>query len=333
MNNLDEAIIACKNIFCKPFDASLKETGQFPLASVGIQTFQINLGKLCNQACKHCHVDAGPYRKEVMSKETMELCLKVLRREKYPIVDMTGGAPEMNPHYRWFIRSCVGIGCHVKTRTNLTILLEQGYEGLPEFLAENKVEVVASLPYYLPENAERQRGKETFFKSIEALKKLNSLGYGMEGGELMLNLVYNPCGAFFPPAQKAIEADFRMELRKRYGVIFTNLFTITNMPVGRFLTFLKHSGNLGKYMKRLQDAYNPSAAANAMCRQTLSIGWDGSLYDCDFNQMLGLGCNHGAPSHIKDFDGKSLDARRIVTGLHCYGCTAGAGSSCAGTVV
>lgn len=288
------------------------------------------MGRLCNQACKHCHVDAGPNRKEIMSKETMEMCLEVLRREKYPTVDVTGGAPEMNPDYRWFIRSCAAIGCHVKTRTNLTILLEDGYKDLPEFFAEKRVEVIASLPYYLPDTTDRVRGKEVFTASIEVLKILNSAGYGTEGSGLILNLVYNPCGAFLPPSQKAIEADFRRELKKRYGITFTNLFTITNMPVGRFL---KDSGNLERYMDHLVASYNPSAAANVMCRQTLSVSWDGFLYDCDFNQMLGLGCNHGAPAHIKDFDGKSLDARRIVTGPHCYGCTAGAGSSCTGTVV
>lgn len=332
MNNLDEAVID-NNILCKPFDASLKETGQFPLISESIQTLQINMGRLCNQACKHCHVDAGPERKEVMSMETMELCLEVLRREKYPAVDITGGAPEMNPHYRWFVKSCVETGSHVKTRTNLTILVEDGYEDLPAFLAENGVEVIASMPCYLPDTVERQRGKGAFTKSIQALKNLNSIGYGTEGGALALNLVYNPSGDFVPPAQKAIEADFRRELKKRYGVTFSNLFAITNMPIGRFLKSLKDSGNLEKYTKRLRDAYNPSAAANAMCRHTLSVGWNGSLYDCDFNQMLGLGCSYGAPAYIKDFDAKSLDARRIVTGLHCYGCTAGAGSSCTGTVV
>ena len=333
MNNLDEAVIADNNILCKPFDISLKESGQFPLVSEGIRIFQINMGRLCNQACKHCHVDAGTERKEVMSRETMELCLKVLRRERYPTVDITGGAPEMNPHYRWFVESCVGLGCQVKTRTNLTILLEDGYKDLPEFFAKNRIEVIPSLPYYFPDATDRVRGKGVFGSSIEALKTLNSAGYGVEGSGLILNLVYNPCGAFFPPAQRAIEADFRRELKKRYGITFSNLFTITIKPVGRFLKFLKDFGNFEKYTKRLREAYNSSAAANVMCRQTLSVGWDGSLYDCDFNQMLGLGCNHGAPARIKDFDGKSLKARRIVTGLHCYGCTAGAGSSCTGTAV
>jgi len=332
MNNLDETSIVDKNIPCKPFDASLKETGLFPLTSECIQTFQVNMGRRCNQSCRHCHVDAGPQRSEVMSRETMEMCLEVLNREKYPTVDITGGAPEMNHHYKWFVMRCVDLGCHVKTRTNLTILLDDGYEDIAEFLAENRVEVIASLPCYLPDNVERQRGKGTFSKSIEALKKLNSLGYGIDGG-LVLNLVFNPSGAFFPPAQHAIEADFRRELQKRYGVTFTNLFTITNMPLGRFLKFLKDSGNLEEYSRRLQEAHNPSAAEKVMCRHTLSVGWDGSLYDCDFNLTLDLKCDHGAPVHLKDFDRDSLNKRRIVTGFHCYGCTAGAGSSCTGTVV
>lgn len=316
----------------KSFDASLKVTGQFPLTSTGISIFQVNMGKLCNQACRHCHVDGAPDRTEVMSKETMELCLKILERGKFPVVDITGGAPEMNAHYRWFVRNCADLGCHIKTRTNLTILLEDTYRDLPVFFSENNVEVIASLPYYLSETADRQRGKGVFESSIEALKILNSVGYGMEGSGFILNLVYNPCGAFLPPSQKGMEADFRKELKKRYGITFTDLFTITNMPIGRYLKFLRESGNLENYIGRLLSAYNPAAAANAMCRRTLSVGWDGYIYDCDFNQMLGLKCNHGAPDHIRDFDGKKLNARRIVTGLHCYGCTAGAGSSCTGAV-
>jgi radical SAM/Cys-rich protein len=203
---------------------------------------------------------------------------------------------------------------------------------MPAFFAENKVEVVASLPYYLASSADAQRGAGSFAASVEAIRRLNEAGYGREGSPLELNLVYNPGGAFLPPSQKAIEADFRRELAKRHGLVFTRLFTITNMPVGRFLKFLKSSGNLKRYMERLQAAYNAQAADNVMCRQTLSVGWDGSLYDCDFNQMLREKCDHGAPSHIRDFDAGALETRRIVTGPHCYGCTAGAGSSCTGAV-
>ncbi len=316
----------------KPFDAMLKESGQFPLASTGITVLQVNMGRLCNQACRHCHVDAGPDRGEVMGLDIVRMCVDALDAHGYPTLDITGGAPEMNPNYRWLVESASALGVHVKTRTNLTILLEPGCEHLPGFFAGHRVEVIASLPYYLESTVERQRGGGVFASSIEALKRLNAVGYGMEGSGLALNLVYNPCGAFLPPSQKAIEADFRRELGKRYGVSFTGLFTITNMPIGRFLRFLKDSGNLTRYMERLQGSYNGNAARNVMCRQTLSVGWDGALYDCDFNQMIGLRCDHGAPDHIRDFDGGKLGKRRVVTGPHCYGCTAGAGSSCTGAV-
>lgn len=316
----------------KPFDAALKESRQFPLASTGITVLQVNMGRLCNQACRHCHVDAGPDRAESMGLDIAKRCVDVLDAHGYPTLDITGGAPEMNPNYRWLVESASALGVHVKTRTNLTILLEPGYEHLPGFFAGHRVEVIASLPYYLESTVERQRGGGVFASSIEALKRLNAVGYGMEGSGLALNLVYNPCGAFLPPSQKAMEADFRRELMKRHGVSFTGLFTITNMPIGRFLRFLKDSGNFTRYMERLQGSYNGNAARNVMCRQTLSVGWDGALYDCDFNQMIGLRCDHGAPDHIRDFDGSKLGKRRVVTGLHCYGCTAGAGSSCTGAV-
>ncbi|MBI1912622.1 MAG: arsenosugar biosynthesis radical SAM protein ArsS [Deltaproteobacteria bacterium] len=316
----------------KSFDDALKESSLFPLTAKRISVLQINMGRLCNLACRHCHVDAGPARKEIMSKETLEACLEVIKAHGIPVADLTGGAPEMNPDYMQFVKSCVDAGCRVKTRTNLSILTEDGYTDLPSFFAENKIEVIASLPYFLEETTDRQRGKGVFASSIEALKNLNSIGYGVEGSGLELNLVFNPCGAFLPPQQKAIEADFKRELKKRYGVSFSSLYTITNMPVGRFLDFLKQSGNLRGYMEKLQSSYNPSAASNVMCGETLSVGWDGSLYDCDFNQMAGLKCGPGSPIHIKHFDRLKLESRRIVTGAHCFGCTAGAGSSCTGAV-
>lgn len=331
MNNTE--ILTEGNPSFKPFNASLKESGQFPLSAAGIKTFQVNIGRLCNQACRHCHADAGPARKELMAEETMELCLDVLKKERYPVVDITGGAPEMHPGFKRFVRRCRELGCHVKTRTNLTILFEKGYDDLPGFFAENGLEVIASLPYYSVEMTDRQRGKGIFDKSIKALGMLNKAGYGKEGGELALNLVYNPCGAFLPPSQKSIEADFRRELKKKHNITFSNLFTITNMPVGRFLDFLKDSGNLRKYFDKLQASYNGGAAANVMCKTTISVGWDGTLYDCDFNQMLGLKCGSGSPDHLKNFNGKKLGEREIMTGPHCYGCTAGAGSSCTGAVV
>ena len=315
----------------KPFEKAIAESNLYPLTSTGISTLQVNVGRLCNQACRHCHVEAGPNRKEVMSKETMELCLDILRNSDISTVDITGGAPEMNPNFIWFVEECVKLGRHVMVRSNLTILTEPGYEDVPGFFAENQVEVIASLPYYMEQNTDSQRGKGVFQKSVAALKKLNALGYGIEGCGLILNLVFNPGGAFLPPSQRALEADYKREMQKRYGISFNNLFTITNLPVGRFLAYLNSSGNFEMYMGKLVASYNPSAATNVMCRNILSVGWDGTLYDCDFNQMLGLSVNHGAPSHLKEFDISMLSKRQIVTGIHCYGCTAGAGSSCGGT--
>lgn len=314
----------------KPFETAIAESNLYPIKSTGISTLQVNVGKLCNQACRHCHVAAGPDRKEAMSKETMESCLDILRDSDIPTVDITGGAPEMNPNFIWFIEECMKLGRHVMVRSNLTILTEPGYEEMPAFFAQNNVEVVASLPYYMEQNTDSQRGKSVFQKSITALKRLNALGYGIEGSGLTLTLVFNPGGAFLPPSQRALEADYKREMWKRYGVSFNNLFTITNLPVGRFLSYLNSSGNFEKYMDRLVSSFNPSAAANAMCRNILSIGWDGRLYDCDFNQMLGMAVSHGAPSHLKEFDLSKLSKRQILTGIHCYGCTAGAGSSCGG---
>lgn len=313
------------------FDAALSSSNLFPLLRRKVSVLQINLGKLCNQACKHCHVDAGPERTEMMSAATVEECVKAVRDSKIPTVDITGGAPEMHPEYRRLISGCAAPGRRVMTRTNLTILTESGYEGLPGFWAEKRVEVVTSLPYYTKETVERLRGAGVFEASIEALRRLNAAGYGVEEG-LTLNLVYNPCGAYLPAPQKSVEADFRRELNKRYGVSFTNLFTITNMPVGRFLSFLTSSGNLKRYMERLEAAFNPEAAQNVMCRETVSVGWDGSLYDCDFNQMLGLKCGFGSPAGIGAFSAPEFEGRRINTAPHCFGCTAGAGSSCTGTV-
>ncbi len=328
-----EAVSGASEEASNPFERSLGESNLFPLMSEGISVFQVNMGKVCNQACKHCHVGAGPGRTESMSGHIVDECLKVLKSRRYPTLDITGGAPEMNPDYRRLVETASSFGINVKTRTNLTVLIEDGYRDLPAFLANNAVEVVASLPYFSADTTDRQRGGGVFEASIEALRALNSVGYGVEGSGLKLFLVYNPCGAFLPPPQRAIEADFRKELKKRHGVSFTGLFTITNMPVGRFLDFLNVSGNLPGYMERLKSSYNPAAALNVMCRNTISVAWDGSLYDCDFNQMLGLKCAFGVPDHITEFDHERLSVRRIVTGPHCYGCTAGAGSSCTGAVV
>jgi len=314
------------------FDDELSKSGLFPLTAQGIEVLQANLGKMCNQTCKHCHVDAGPHRREIMTREIMEYCLKVLDETKIPVVDLTGGAPEMNPNFKWFISAIKSRARHIIVRSNLTILVAKPFSDYPGFFKENHIEVVSSLPYFLEDRTDIQRGTGVFKKSIEALKKLNDLGYGHPDTGLVLNLVYNPTGAFLPPSQTSIEEEYKGELHSRHGVVFNNLFTITNMPISRFLVYLIHSGNYDRYMKKLHSSYNSGAAANVMCRTILSVSWDGLLYDCDFNQMLGLTVNHGAPFHITDFDFSQLSQRRIVTGQHCYGCTAGAGSSCGGAI-
>jgi radical SAM/Cys-rich protein len=315
------------------FEDKLRTAGLFPLTATGISVFQINVGKLCNQTCRHCHVEAGPDRKERMTRETAELCMDALAKTSIPTVDITGGAPELNENFRYLVERSSELGRHVMDRSNLTVFLLPSQAGLAEFLAAHQVEVVASLPYFLEQQTDAQRGLGVFSKSIEAIRMLNSLGYGKPDSGLMLNFVFNPAGAFLPPAQHAIEADFRRELRRRYGIEFNSLYALANVPIGRFRDFLDASGNYEPYMQRLVQAYNPVAAAGVMCRYTLSIGWDGTLYDCDFNQMLGLETNHGAPAHIRDFSVEMLDRRQIVTGQHCYACTAGGGSSCTGASI
>jgi radical SAM/Cys-rich protein len=315
------------------FERALEQSGLFPLTATGITVFQVNLGKLCNQSCRHCHVDAGPDRREIMTRETAELCLEVLTRTQIPTVDITGGAPELNPNFRRLAAECRALGRQVIDRCNLSVLLLPGQADLAEFLAEHQVEIVASLPYFLEQQTDAQRGEGVFSRSIEGLQKLNALGYGQPGSPLKLNLVYNPVGAFLPPVQHAIEADFRRELQRRHGIVFHSLYTITNMPISRFLEFLLRSGNYERYMEKLVQAYNPAAASGVMCRNTVSVGWDGTLYDCDFNQMLELPLGRGLPRHLRDFRPELLAHRRIVVGQHCYGCTAGAGSSCGGRVV
>lgn len=315
----------------RPFDDAIASSGLPSLASTGIEILQVNVGKLCNQTCKHCHVDAGPDRIEVMTRETADLCISALGRTEIPTVDITGGAPELNPQFRRLVTEARRLGRHVMDRCNLSVLLLPSQKDLGEFLAHHEVEVVASLPYYMAANTDAQRGEGVFDKSIDAMRLLNSLGYGQEGSGLELNLVYNPVGAFLPPPQASIEKDFKRELLARHDVVFNSLYAITNMPISRFLEFLLRTNNYDGYMRKLVEAYNPSAAAGVMCRNTLSVGWDGTLYDCDFNQMLDLPVSFGAPLHIRDFVHDRLDTRRIVTGQHCYGCTAGAGSSCGGT--
>lgn len=303
------------------------------LRAASIQVLQVNVGKLCNQTCRHCHVDAGPDRRESMSQDTMKLCLKALDSSKIPTVDITGGAPEMNPQFEWFVEQIRQRNRHVIDRCNLTILLAPGFTHLPAFLAEHHVEVVASLPCYLEENCDRQRGDGVFHQSIAALQRLNALGYGQPDQPLTLSLVYNPIGPFLPPEQPTLEAAYRERLRSRFGIEFNRLYTITNMPISRFLDDLLQAGKYEAYLEKLIAAFNPRAAEGVMCRTTLSVDWQGNLYDCDFNQMLELPVTPGVPRHIRDFDTKALNDRPIVTGRHCYGCTAGAGSSCQGALL
>jgi radical SAM/Cys-rich protein len=333
------AIVAEQRAILRPegrfrsFDDALDSSGLLPFHSQEIATLQLNLGTLCNQTCKHCHVDAGPDRREAMTRETMEHALRVLSASAIPVVDLTGGAPEMNAHFRWLVAEIRARGRHVIDRCNLTILTAAGYRDLPEFLASHAVEVVASLPYFRAAQADAQRGAGVFDASITALRRLNDLGYGRPGAGLALKLVTNPTGAFLPGRQSALEADFRRELERRHGVVFDRLFVLTNMPINRFLDFLLRTGQFEPYMERLVAAYNPAAAAAVMCRSTLSVGWDGRLYDCDFNQMLDLPLVAGLPRTIAELEPERAGRRPIVTGLHCFGCTAGAGSSCGGEVV
>lgn len=313
------------------FKEKLEEIDLFPLKPTGIEIFQINVGYMCNMTCKHCHVDAGPDREEIMTRETLQQCLDALRGTDIETVDLTGGAPEMNPHFRWFVEEVSKMGKHVIVRSNLTILTTTPkYQSLPEFFAEHGVEVTCSLPFYSKSRTDRQRGEGTYDKSIVALKKLNEIGYGKKDSDLILNLVYNPNGAFLPGDQEQLEKDFKKELKRKHDIEFNSLFTITNLPISRYLNFLLMSGNLEEYMDKLVTSFNPSAAEGVMCRNTISIGWDGTLYDCDFNQMLEMETNHGAPSHVKEFDLEALNNREILINQHCFGCTAGAGSSCGG---
>lgn len=315
------------------FGEKLADASLYPLEARGIEILQVNVGKMCNQTCTHCHVDAGPDRKEIMTRETMKECLSAISSSQIETVDITGGAPEMNPDFRWFVEKISRVGRRIMVRSNLTILTVNGkYRKLPDFFAEHSAALVSSLPCYTAENTDSQRGKGVFERSIEALRMLNGVGYGHPGSGLELNLVYNPLGASLPPRQDKLEADYKRVLGDTYGILFNNLFCLTNMPISRFLDSLLKDGQYDRYMQALVENFNPAAARGLMCRNTLSVGWDGTLYDCDFNQMLELGINSGLPGHIRDFDSDVLRRRQIVTKQHCFGCTAGAGSSCRGEI-
>lgn len=318
-----------------PFAARLRREG-VSLTRSGIGAVQLNVGKLCNQACLHCHVDAGPTRTEIMDRRTAELALEFVRAAGARTVDITGGAPELNPSFRFLVEQARRNGRQVLDRCNLTVLLESGQEDLPTFLATMGVEVIASLPCYLLENVERQRGRGVYDKSIEALRRLNAEGYGQEHSGLVLNLVYNPIGAHLPPPQAHLEADYKRELGTKFGIRFNRLYTLTNMPIARFAHTLQREGQFDAYLELLATAFNPATLDNLMCRNLVSISWDGFFYDCDFNQMLDLRLGNGKPLRLGEQSGAELvrqvARREILTGSHCYGCTAGIGSSCGGAL-
>lgn len=314
------------------FEDSLRQHELPVLEAAGIEVLQINVGKLCNQTCTHCHVDAGPDRRESMSRETAEAIILALQKFEIPTLDITGGAPEMNPNFRWLVEQAHALDRRIIDRCNLTILVANGYRDLPQFLADHGVEVVASLPCYLEDNCDRQRGDGVFQRSIEALRILNQLGYGQADSGLRLTLVYNPVGPSLPPNQADLEEAYRRELKARYDIVFNQLHTITNLPISRFLDDLLQADKYEAYMRKLVDSFNPQTVPHVMCRTTLSVDWLGNLYDCDFNQMLELPVTT-QHRRIEDLDWDTIARRTIATGRHCYGCTAGNGSSCQGAVL
>ena len=315
------------------FKNKIAETNQFPLKAKKLEILQINVGYMCNQVCDHCHVDAGPDRKEIMTRFTMRQCLEVIRNTGAHTLDLTGGAPEMNPDFRWFVQEAAKAGIKdFIVRSNLTIIrANKKYYDLPEFFKKHNVHVVSSMPHWTRGKTDKQRGNGVFDASIEALKMLNEVGYGLPNSALKLDLVYNPSGAFLPGDQAAMEKDFKKALKEDFDIQFHNLFAITNLPISRFLDYLIASENYEDYMYSLVEAYNPSAVQNVMCTNTLSVSWDGYLFDCDFNQMLELPVNSKA-KHISEYNEALLEGRTIVISQHCYGCTAGSGSSCQGSV-
>ena len=315
------------------FKDKIAEAGHFPLRPKKLEVLQINLGYMCNQVCEHCHVDAGPDRKEIMTRETMMQCLEVIRNTGAHTLDLTGGAPEMNPEFRWFVEEASKAGIEdFIVRSNLTIIrANKKYYDLPDFFKKHNVHVVSSMPHYTRGKTDKQRGEGVFDKSIKALQELNAIGYGLPGSSLRLDLVYNPTGAFLPGNQDSLEKDFKKALSEDFDIQFHSLFAITNLPISRFLDYLIASENYDDYMHSLVDAYNPAAVENVMCTNTISISWDGWLYDCDFNQILGLKVDSKV-QHISDYNEDLLNDRNIIISQHCYGCTAGAGSSCQGNV-
>lgn len=320
----------------QPFSRKIAESGNRPLTAAGIDILQINIGYTCNLLCRHCHVDAGPDRKEMMTRRTMQECIDALGKSSIKIIDITGGAPEMNPEFRWFIERIreTAADATILVRSNLTLLTDNAtYRDLPEFFKLHRITLIASLPCYIEKDVDHMRGTGVFSRSIKALKLLNSLGYGNEESGLELNLVFNPEGPSLPGEQMQLEQAYRKRLSEEHNIRFNHLYTITNMPISRFLSDLIENGNYCTYMTLLADNYNALAVKSLMCRTTISVGWDGTLYDCDFNQMLHLPTAKPVPRHISEFSEEALRNRRITVGQHCYGCTAGAGSSCHGSLL
>ncbi len=313
------------------FDRAVEEATGAPLHAASLETFQVNIGLTCNLACHHCHVSSSPSRPEQMDWPTMERVLDAADRSAASTIDITGGAPEMNPHFRDFVAEARRRGYRVIVRTNLTIMLHDGYRDMPEFFRDHRVHLVASLPCYLEENVDKQRGKYVYDGSIDVLQRLNGVGYGIDP-ELPLDLVYNPQGPSLPPKEEDLEEAYRRELDRSFGLRFTRLIAITNMPIGRFLHDLRRDGRAEEYHQRLREAFNPHTIEGLMCRHQVHVSWDGSLHDCDFNYGLGMRSRPEAATHIRDFDPATYAHRRIKTGSHCFGCTAGAGSSCSGTL-
>jgi radical SAM/Cys-rich protein len=318
------------------FSEKLEDSGVYPIKADNPEILQVNLGKMCNQVCKHCHVDAGPDRKEIMTWETLEQCLNALRKHSFKTLDLTGGAPEMNPHFIEFVQAVRQEHPEIEilVRCNLTIIVSnKKYHILPDFFRSNRITVISSLPYFEESKTDRQRGEGVFAKSIQALKMLNEAGFGQEGSGQWLHLVYNPAGAFLPGSQAELKQRFKDVLWNKHQIVFNDLYAITNLPISRFLSYLVESGNLRSYMEKLVQAFNPQTVPGLMCRNTLSVGWDGNLYDCDFNQMLEIPVGPPSVRHIRDFNPEALRGRDTAIDAHCYGCTAGSGSSCGGATI
>lgn len=328
---MSETVIQVRVRGANEFDRRVAVSEGRPLSGVSIDTVQANIGLRCNLACRHCHVESGPQRSEEMSWDTMLAVLDAARKAGARRLDVTGGAPEMHPHFRALVAAAREASLHVIVRTNLTILLEAGYEDMPSFFRGHGVHLIASLPCYLEDNVDRQRGRGVYHDSVDAILRLNRIGYGMDSA-LALDLVYNPGGPSLPPPQDGLEAEYKRELAARFGIVFTRLLTITNVPIGRFQHDLDRQGKATAYVQKLKDAFNPGTLSGLMCRHQLHVGWDGTLYDCDFNFALDLPIDDPGRGHVRDFDPERFVRRMIATGPHCFACTAGAGSSCGGAL-